>query len=144
MSHKSFLVRGPIKADFIAKKIASHQSKTDIGAHAIFLGQVRADKVKNSRVTAIEYSAYDTMADEAVYQIREQAFADENISCLHIYHSIGLVKSGEISLFVFVSSAHRKASLRVMENVVERIKAEVPIWKKEISGEDEAHWVDGQ
>ncbi len=143
MSHKSFLVPGAIKADFIAKKIASHQSKTDIGAHAIFLGQVRADKLENSRVAAIEYSAYDQMADEAVHQIREQAFANEDISCLHIYHSIGLVKSGEISLFVFVSSAHRKASLRVMENVVERIKAEVPIWKKEISSDEEAHWVDG-
>lgn len=142
MSAKSFLIQGPITETFIAQKIAAHQTKTDIGAHAVFLGQVRADHTARGRVTAIEYSAYEEMANAAIHQIKEKAFTNGDIRCLHIYHSIGPVKCGGISLFVFVSSAHRKASMRVMEDVVEQIKANVPIWKKELTDRDKSHWVE--
>jgi len=142
MSTKSFLIQGPIKPDFIAAKIAAHQSKTDIGAHAIFLGQVRADETPNGRVTAIDYSAYTEMANEAIFKIKEDAFVSGDIRCLHVYHSMGRVKCGEISLFVFVSSGHRKASMQIMEEVVEKIKADVPIWKKEITDQQKSNWVE--
>lgn len=131
---KKVFVQGAISPEFISKSIAAHQSKTSIGAHAIFLGQIRADEKQEGTVTGIEYSAYEEMAEEAFHLIRESAFSKFDLSCMHIYHSLGIVPTGEISLFVFVSSAHRRAAFEASEYVVEEIKANVPIFGKELVG----------
>ncbi len=136
--HKKVFVEGPISGAFIGESITKHQSKTDIGAHDIFLGQVRADEIDGKKVVAIDYSAYTEMADTAFHEIREAAFAKYTLSCMHIYHSLGVVKAGEICLFVFVSSKHRKMAFDACREIVEEIKAKVPIFGKEIF-EDESH-----
>jgi molybdopterin synthase catalytic subunit len=59
---------------------------------------------------------------------------------MHIYHSLGLVKAGEISLFVFTSSAHRRAAIEACHYLVERIKKEVQVWGKEILDSGETVW----
>lgn len=135
---KNVFVPGAISSDFIGNSIAKHQSKTGIGAHNIFLGQVRADEIDGKTVAGIEYSAYDEMANTKFHEIREATFAKYELSCMHIYHSKGLVKTGEICLFVFVSSPHRKVVFEALEYVVEEIKAIVPVFGKEIF-EDETH-----
>src|SRR5210317_864374 len=99
----TLFVDGPITPDFIANSIARHQSKTGIGAHDIFLGQVRADEIQGKMVSGIEYTAYEAMALEKISEIREDAFEKYSLSCMHIYHSLGVVPTGEICLFVFVS-----------------------------------------
>ncbi|UII26343.1 molybdenum cofactor biosynthesis protein MoaE [Fulvivirga maritima] len=135
---KKVFVDGPISPDKIATSIANHQSKTNIGAHSIFLGQVRADEIEGKTVTAIEYSAYEEMAEKAFHEIRESAFEKFDLTCSHIYHSLGTVKAGEICLFVFTSSAHRKAAIEACNYLVEEIKANVPVFGKELF-EDETH-----
>ncbi|MHA4738096.1 molybdenum cofactor biosynthesis protein MoaE [Dyadobacter sp. MSC1_007] len=137
---KKVFVQGPISPDFVARSIASHQSKTGIGAHAIFLGQIRADQKDGGAVTGIEYTAYEEMAEQTFHEIREAAFSKFELSCMHIYHSLGLVPTGEISLFVFVSSPHRRAAFEALEYLVEEIKANVPIFGKEIMGEGGHVW----
>jgi molybdopterin synthase catalytic subunit len=137
---RKVFVQGPISPDFIAKSIASHQSKTEIGAHAIFLGQIRADQKEAGVVTGIDYSAYEEMAEESFHQIREAAFARFDLVCMHIYHSLGLVPVGEISLFVFVSSRHRKLAFEASEYIVEQVKAHVPIFGKELVSEGGHAW----
>lgn len=133
-------IEGAISPQFIADSISKHSTKTGIGAHDIFLGQVRNDLKNNKTVTAIEYSAYKEMAEESLLNIREEAFEKFDIVCMHIYHSIGLVKAGEICLFVFVSSKHRKDAFTACQHIVERIKADVPIWGKELLGDDTSVW----
>jgi molybdopterin synthase catalytic subunit len=59
---------------------------------------------------------------------------------MHIYHSLGVVKAGEICLFVFTSSAHRKEAIDACEEVVNRIKAELPVWGKEIFENETHQW----
>ena len=135
---KNVFVEGPISHEFIAESIAKHQSKHTIGAHNIFLGQVRADVIHDNTVVAIDYSAYTDMANEALHTIREKAFAKFDLTCMHIYHSLGKIKAGEMCLFVFTSSKHRKPAQQACDELVERIKVEVPIWGKEIF-EDETH-----
>ena len=130
---KKVFVQGPVSPEFVGASIASHQSKTNIGAHAIFLGQIRADQKEEGVVSGIEYSAYEEMAEEAFHQIREAAFARFDLICMHIYHSLGVVATGQISLFVFVSSAHRKVAFEASEYIVEQIKANVPIFGKELT-----------
>jgi molybdopterin synthase catalytic subunit len=135
---KNIFVQGPVAATFIAESIQKHNAKTDIGAHSIFLGQVRADIINEKKVAAIEYSSYEEMALEKMHTIREAIFAKYQLSCMHVYHSLGKVATGEICLFVFTSSAHRKAAIDACNETVEKIKAELPIWGKEIF-EDETH-----
>lgn len=139
---KSYFIKGPINPLFIAEEIANHSNKTNIGGHAIFLGQIRADKKSEKIVAKIEYSAYEGIANKEISKIREGAFSKHDLSCLHIYHSIGDVAIGEISLFVFVSSTHRKDAIDAMTEIVEKIKYDVPIWKKEIMIDKSCQWVD--
>lgn len=137
---KSVFMEGAISPEFIATSIAKHSAKHDIGAHSIFLGQVRNDVIENKEVKAIEYSAYSEMADEILHQIREDAFAKFSLTCMHIYHSVGSVKAGEISLFVFTSSKHRKEAIEACSYLVERIKKEAPVWGKEVFQDQDYKW----
>ncbi|WP_420577240.1 molybdenum cofactor biosynthesis protein MoaE [Ekhidna sp.] len=137
---KKVFMEGPIPPEKIAKSIANHQSKTNIGAHSIFLGQVRADEIEGKVVKGIDYSAYEDMAEKAFHEIRESAFEKYDMTCCHIYHSLGMVKTGELCLFVFTSSAHRKVAIEACEYLVEEIKANVPIFGKEVFEDDSHKW----
>ena len=137
---KNIFVQGPITASFIADSIEKHKSKTNIGGHSIFLGQVRADKIEEKEVSCIEYTTYEEMALEKMHAIREDIFAKYDLTCMHVYHSLGNVKAGEISLFVFTSSVHRKAAIDACEESVERIKAELPVWGKELCTDETYQW----
>lgn len=137
---KNVFREGAISPDFIANSIAKHQSKTQIGAHDIFLGQVRADEIEGKTVSAIEYTAYEEMANLKFHEIREKTFDEFDITCMHIYHSLGKVGVGEICLFVFVSSPHRRTAFEALEFVVEEIKAHVPVFGKELFEDDSYQW----
>ncbi len=139
--HHPVLVQGPITPEFIANAIAKHSSKTDIGAHAIFLGQIRNDVKDGKAVTDIVYSAHNEMAEKEFSKLRETAFAKYDMVCMHIYHSLGSVKTGEISLFVFVSCKHREQSFEALRTIVDDVKANVPIWKRENYQDDSYNWV---
>jgi molybdopterin synthase catalytic subunit len=137
---KNIFSQGPIAATFIAESIQKHSSQTAIGGHSIFLGQVRADETEQGKVKAINYTAFEEMALEKMHQIREDIFAKYPISCMHVHHSLGEVQAGEICLFVFSSSAHRKAAIDSCNEIVERIKAELPIWGKEMMDNNSHQW----
>jgi len=131
-------MQGPISSEFIGESIQKHSTNLKIGAHSIFLGQVRADQIEDKIVAAIDYTAYTDMALEKMSTIREEFFSKYDLTCLHVHHSLGKVKAGEICLFVFSSSKHRKIAIDACEETVEKIKAELPIWGKE-EFEDKTH-----
>lgn len=137
---KNCFIQGAISSDFIGQAIAKHQVKTSIGAHQIFLGQVRADILNEKEVKAIEYKSYEEMANTVFDEIREAAFQKFDLVCMHIYHSLGIVNAGEICLFVFVSSSHRKEAQKAIEFIVEEIKANVPVFGKELFTDDSHVW----
>jgi molybdopterin synthase catalytic subunit len=137
---KNIFLQGAINPDFIAAQIKKHSTKTNIGAHQIFLGQVRADSVNDKIVAAIEYTAYEEMALQKMDEIREAVFEKYELTCLHVYHSLGKVNAGEICLFVFVSSKHRTAAVNSCAELVERIKAALPVWGKEIFENNQHQW----
>lgn len=137
---KSSFIQGQISAEFIGNSIAKHQSKTSIGAHNIFLGQVRADEIEGKKVVAIEYTAYEEMAETSFLDIREAAFKKYDLTCMHIYHSLGKVNAGEICLFVFVSAPRRKVVYDALEYLVEEIKEKAPVFGKEILEDETFVW----
>lgn len=137
---KNIFVNDAIATSFIADSIQKHASKKGIGAHSIFLGQVRADEINNQTVAAIEYTAYEEMALEKMYEIREMIFSKYTLTCLHVYHSLGTVKTGELNMFVFTSSKHRADAINACSEIVERIKKELPVWGKEIFEDATYQW----
>ena len=138
--HKQIFIQGPISSAFIAESIQKHSTKTTIGAHSIFLGQVRSDIINEQNVVAIDYTTYEEMAIEKMHEIREAIFAKYPLTCMHIHHSLGTVAAGEICLFVFTSAIHRKEAIDACEEVVELIKKELPIWGKEIFEDNTHQW----
>lgn len=145
---KDIFVEGPIDPAFIATSIAKHATRRDIGAHDIFLGQVRADAVVGAdhgaaatTVAAIEYTTYRDMALEHMTVIREEAFAKwPSMTCLHVHHSLGTIKAGELCFMVFASAPHRAAAREAVAWVVDRFKAELPIFGKEILSDGQHAW----
>lgn len=137
---RDIFVDGPIDPAFIAESIAKHATKHDIGAHEIFLGQVRADAIEEQVVQAIDYTAYREMANEQMVLIREEAFARWPITCLHVHHSQGVIKAGELCFFVFASSGHRETARAAVAYVTDEVKKRLPIFGKEIFQSGEHQW----
>ncbi|MFM7216605.1 MAG: molybdenum cofactor biosynthesis protein MoaE [Bacteroidota bacterium] len=122
LKRKSMFIEGPVAPSFIADSIAKHSGNHAIGAHEIFLGQIREDEADGRKVTGIDFSAYAIMADEAYTSFREELFSRHALTCMHVHHSLGPVRVGEINLFVFVSSRHRKDAMAACRELVEWIK----------------------
>lgn len=138
---KDIFTEGAIPTALVAESIAKHATRTDIGAHEIFLGQVRADVIDGGTVRAIEYTAYREMALERMTVIREEAFAKwPGMTCLHVHHSLGTVEAGQLCFLVFASAPHRKAAREAVAHVVDRIKSELPIFGKEILADGAHVW----
>ncbi len=138
---KDIFVEGPIDPAFVAHSIAKHSTRMDIGAHEIFLGQVRADIIDGAPVTAIEYTAYHEMALERMTILREEAFANwPSMTCLHVHHSLGVINAGALCFMVFASAPHRQQAREAVAWVVDRIKGELPIFGKEIFAEGGHVW----
>ena len=137
---KNIFINGAIPPEKVSESIKKHAEKTQIGAHSIFLGQIRADKLSDRVTKAIEYTAHQELALTLMHGIREEIIDKYQLTCMHVYHSLGEVKVGELCLFVYTSSAHRKAAQQACEELVERIKKELPIWGKEILNDGQYQW----
>ncbi|HDZ41820.1 MAG TPA: molybdenum cofactor biosynthesis protein MoaE [Bacteroidetes bacterium] len=135
------LIPGPVKTSHIAEYFNKTSDDKSAGAHSVFLGQVRSDMVDDRTVRAIEYSAYEEMVAKETLRIKEiimTAFSD--VKDVVIVHSTGIVKAGELSLFVMVTAGHRDHATRACRHVLEMIKENFPVWKKEIFDDDTHQW----
>jgi molybdopterin synthase catalytic subunit len=131
---------GPIDHSMIVKALAQLSQDHENGAHEIFLGQVRADRIDSQTVVAIEYSAFEEMVEEQLKKMMDQIFEQFPIKSLHVRHSLGRVPAGNISLFVLISAPHRQAAFDAVRSFVDRLKAELPIWGKEIFDNQNSEW----
>ena len=138
---KTRLIQGAIPPEKISQIISKHSNLTHYGAHCIFLGQVRADNVEGKKVIAIEYSAYEDMVNLEIDKLKQEFSQKYGIGCIHIYHSVGIVNVGEVSLLVFISDKHRTQIFDVLKELVEEVKKRLPIWKKEIFEDGSYRWL---
>ena len=142
---RKYLVDGPITTKMIGEYLESLSSFPECGGHATFMGQVRADIIEDKAVKEIEYSAYNELVAkeaERIISLTMAAFSD--VRNIEIIHATGRVGVGEISLFLMVASEHRDQAFRACRHVVEMIKINYPIWKKEIFEDDSHHWRENQ
>jgi MoaE-MoaD fusion protein len=105
------------------------------GAIVSFQGTTRT-------VERLEYEAYREMAETRMAAIVDEAVERHGLEAAAAEHRIGTVPLGESSVIVAVSAAHREEAFAGAREIIDRIKAEAPIWKKEVEG-GEARWADG-
>lgn len=111
------------------------------GAISLFIGTVR--EVNEGRsVSAIEYSAYQSMASAELERILDEAEARFGVSALVVEHRIGLLDLGDVSVAIAAAHPHRAPALDCTRYVIEEIKKRVPIWKKEHYTDGTREWVD--
>lgn len=129
------VVEGPIDADAVQRAVESSGD----GAVVVFHGTVR-DRTRGRRVTHLQYEAYVPMAKAQMRAIAEEVRARCGVSALACVHRVGRLEIGDTALVLAVSSPHRAAALRAVDEYVARLKQDVPIWKKE-HFENGAVWV---
>ncbi|MBI4614899.1 MAG: molybdenum cofactor biosynthesis protein MoaE [Planctomycetes bacterium] len=120
------LVDGPIDA---ARVLAAVRSGS-CGAIVTFDGTVR-DHHEGRRVLLLEYHAYRPMAHEMLSEIARDAARRWPDVRLAIVHRLGRLEIGETSVLVAAAAPHRAQAFEAARHAIERIKVDVPIWKKE-------------
>jgi len=114
--------------------------RAEDGAAVTFEGVVR-DHARGRRVIALEYQAYESMALKKLEAICAQARRDYPIRDIAIVHRLGRLEPLDCSVAIVVLSAHRAAAFEACRYSIERLKREVPIWKKEFY-EDGSCWIE--
>lgn len=112
------------------------------GGICVFVGTVR-DHGEAGAVTGLTYEAWDEMAVTRLTQIADELFEGWPIRKVALLHRSGHLGVGEPSVVVAVSSAHRAEAFDACRHGIERLKVDVPIWKKESLATGEAQWVMG-
>jgi molybdopterin synthase catalytic subunit len=126
----------PLSADQLADAVTVPEA----GGVVVFLGVVR-DNSAGRRVTALEYEAHVPMAEAKLKEIGETVYQRwPGVKQLAMVHRIGRLTVGEASVAIAVAAAHRHEAFEACHFAIDRLKATVPIWKREIF-EDGAVWV---
>lgn len=114
-------------------------SRPEHGAVLVFAGTVR-DSHQGRPVIRLTYAAYEPMALARMRRIVEDLEAVTEGLAVALVHRLGEVAAGEPSVVIAVSSPHRAAAYEASRKALERLKAEVPIWKREHYADGEAIW----
>lgn len=121
----------PLSADRLNKLVATDHT----GAIVTFQGTTRD-------VERLDYEAYEPMAEEKLAAILADVLARHEIEGAAAEHRTGAVPRGEPSVIVAIAAAHRGPAFAAAREAIDRIKAEAPIWKREVEGEY-VRWVEG-
>jgi molybdopterin converting factor subunit 1 len=121
----------PLSADRLGKAVATSRT----GAIVTFQGTTRD-------VERLDYEAYEPMASERIAAILTEVRARHEVEGIAAEHRTGPVPLGESSVVVAVAAAHRGPAFAAAREAIDRIKAEAPIWKREVEGE-RSEWVEG-
>ena len=112
------------------------------GGTCLFVGTVR-DHGDAGAVSGITYEAWDELATARLNEIADEAFSTWPLAKLALVHRRGELAVGEASVAVAASAAHRAEAFEAARHAIERLKQDVPIWKKEALVSGEARWVQG-
>ena len=132
------LVRAPIRA----AELVEHVKAPEDGAVVVFDGIVRNHSAGRPTLY-LEYEAYEAMALATMREIGARICRDFPIHRIAMVHRLGRLEIGETSVFIAVSSPHRRAAFDACRFAIDTLKKTVPIWKKEYF-KDGAVWAEGE
>jgi molybdopterin synthase catalytic subunit len=141
MVHPHVLTRlqeSPLSLDDVSQAVADPAA----GAVCTFTGTVR-DHSDAGSVTGLTYEAWHELAEQRLAELANEMLERWPLCRVAIVHRVGELAVGEASVIVAVSAAHRAEAFEACRHGIERLKADVPIWKKEGLVSGDAHWVMG-
>lgn len=125
----------PLSLDVVVQAVHAESQ----GGLVTFTGAVR-DHSHGKAVTKLEYEAYGPMAEKKLAQIGAEAAEKWPGTRVAVVHRVGTLAPGELAVVIAVSAPHRKEAFRACEYVIDRLKEDVPIWKKEYASDGQV-WV---
>ena len=126
------LTREPIRTDAARLQVGNGKS----GAIAEFTGVVRSEE--NGRaIAALEYEAYDEMAVRVMRQICESLGATHSCEAMVVVHRVGVIPVGKAAIYVCAAARHRAGAFALVTGFMDRLKQDVPIWKRRALTADE-------
>lgn len=138
---ENILIEGPVSQAVILKGLDSFNQHPDTGGISVFIGKVRNDFVSGKYVKAIEYSAFEALVikeTEKIFSSVRKEFPE--VKLIKLFHSVGVVNAGEISMAAMVAAVHRDQAMQACKKIVELVKVKLPIWKKEIYTDFTYNW----
>ena len=115
----------------------------NFGALASFLGQVRGTGDGNKALLSLELEHYPDMTEKEIISICSSANDMWNLHTIRVVHRVGKLFPGDNIVLVLVASAHRKEAIKAVEFIMDFLKSQVPLWKKE-NYKRNSFWVDSK
>jgi molybdopterin synthase catalytic subunit len=136
----SHLTHAAIALDALLAEV----SGPEYGGTCVFLGTVRNEPGGSGEpgVTAIEYSAYETMVEAEFGRLLDDAHGRWPAARLALRHRLGRIPAGEASIAIVAAAPHRAAAFEACRFVIEEVKRRIPVWKKELRTDGSTIWVD--
>ena len=110
------------------------------GAVVTFDGIVR-NHFDGREVRYLEYEAYAAMAEKKMAEIAAEVQIKFAVGDVAMVHRIGRLEIGESSILIAIAAPHRQPAFEACAYAMDRVKQEVPVWKKEFFADGESHWV---
>lgn len=130
------LLQSVIKPETLKAAMAADSA----GAFVGFEGWVR-DRNDGRSVLSLEYEAYDELAMQEAAKILDECRSKFDIIDAQCVHRTGLLKIGEVAVWVGVTAIHRVDAFKACQYVIDEIKLRLPIWKKETYSDGNSGWV---
>jgi len=125
-----------------AKGLVEQAKRPEDGGVVVFDGIVR-DNSRGRRTLYLDYEAYEEMAERELQKLAVEARARFGVRGVTIVHRLGRLEIGETSVLIVVASGHRAEAFEACRWLIDTLKKQVPVWKKE-TFEDGAVWADGE
>ena len=109
------------------------------GGTVVFIGTVR-NHTKKKKVIRLEFESFVSMAENELKKIAQSVTKRWGVLHVAIHHRVGVLDIGEIPVIIAVSTPHREAAFEACKHIIDRLKENVPIWKKEVFDDGET-WV---
>jgi len=134
---RASVVTRPLDLGALVREVADARS----GATALFVGTVRSTN-DGREVRAIEYTAYEAMAEREMSTVLVEAEQRNTGVVLVAEHRIGLLEVGDASIAIAAAHEHRGPALDALRYAIDEIKTRAPIWKREMYADGSESWVD--
>lgn len=118
------------------------QDFPECGGIGIFIGTVR-NHHEGKAVKALKYTAYTPVSEKMIRQIEQEIQQKFAVAYVRVIHRIGALNIGEKAIIAIAYAAHRREAFAACEEVVERVKHEVPVWKEEFYLDGTSQYVAG-
>jgi molybdopterin synthase catalytic subunit len=142
---------GRVRRDLLVRiteePIGAHEATAFVadpgaGGTCVFVGTVR-DHSEAGEVTGLTYEAWAELAARRLEELGEELLSGWTLRRVALLHRVGELPVGDVSVVIAVSAAHRAEAFEACRHAIERLKQDVPIWKKEHLVTGESAWVMG-